>query len=86
MVLDDPHRQNRPGETSAACSAHFRGMNNTRADCTSLHAPGGVNKWDCCVMLYFLFTHLCSARWRSDVVSLQPQSGGRVQMDETDWP
>lgn len=49
------------------------GMNNAGADCKSLYAPGGVNKGDCSV-LYFLFTHLCSARWRSDVVSLKPYS------------
>lgn len=47
------------------------GMNNAGTDCKSAHAPGGVNKGDCSV-LYFLFTHLCSARWRSDVVSLKP--------------
>lgn len=49
------------------------GMNNAGADCKRLYAPGGVNKGDCSV-LYFLFTHLCSARWRSDVVSLKPYS------------
>lgn len=49
------------------------GMNNARPDCKSLYALGGVNKGGCSV-LYFLFTHLCSARWRSDVVSLKPYS------------
>lgn len=60
-------------------------VNNAEADCKSVYAPGGwVNKGDCSA-LYFLFTHLCSARWRSGVVSLKPYS--RVfQQDETQWP
>lgn len=49
------------------------GVNNAGADCKSLYAPGGVNKGDCSV-LYFLFTHLCSARWRSDMLSPKPYS------------
>lgn len=47
------------------------GANNARADCKSMYAPGGVNKGDCSE-LYFLFTHLCSAGWRSDAVYLKP--------------
>lgn len=47
------------------------GANNAGADCKSVYAPGGVNKGDCSE-LYFLFTHLCSAGWRSDAVYLKP--------------
>lgn len=47
------------------------GVNNAGADCKSVYAPGGVNKGDCSE-LYFLFTHFCSAGWRSDVVYLKP--------------
>lgn len=49
------------------------GANNAGDDCKSMYAPEGVNKGDCSA-LYFCFTHLCSARWRSDVVSLKPYS------------